>query len=304
MPLPALAELLSLAAPRLEVLDVGAALQGATRYQRLLDLGLCRVTGFELNADHLQRRRSESAAGGGSHIWLGHILGDGESHTFHITRDPAYSSLLCPDPACVDLFTGMNASHESGNWTVVDRQTVQTRRLDDTAECAPPDYAKMSAQGAELAILRNAIRKLEHCVVLECETAFLPLYRSQPLFSDLQRFLQKQGWVLHRFLDLAGRSFRPIRLPDPAQAISQVLWSDAVFVKDFRRPEKFTDDQLLKAAFVLHEVYGSYDLVSLLLNEVDRRGYSDHAVRYRQALAALAARNELPIQFLSVKKRP
>ncbi|MBX3455992.1 FkbM family methyltransferase [Ferrovibrio sp.] len=301
--IPSLAELLSVAPPRVEVLDIGAMPEGEPRYQRLLDLGLCRVTGFEPQPEQLAKLRSESAARGGSHIWLGHVLGDGEPATFHAARYPGCSSLLPPDPATIDLFTGMNASHEGGNFTVKSTETVPTRRLDDLAECPPPDYAKLDIQGAELNVLKHGMEKLANAVVLESEVEFLPLYKNQPLFGDIERFLRKYGWVLHRFLDIAGRPFRPIRLPDPSQAISQILWADAVFVKDFRRLDKLSEDQINKAALVLHEVYGSYDLVSLLLGEIDRRHRSDQAIRYRQALAALAARNELPIQFLSVKNR-
>ena len=301
--IPSLAELLALAPLRVEVLDIGASAEGEPRYQRLLDLKLCRVTGFEPQPKQLAKLRSESAAAGGSHIWLGHVLGDGEKATFHAARYPSCSSLLPPDPASIDIFTGMNASHEGGNFTITGTETVTTRRLDDLAECPPPDFARVSQQGNELNVLRHGLEKLQDAVVLECEVAFLPLYKNQPLFGDIDRALRKAGWVLHRFMDIAGRSFRPIRLPNPSQAISQVLWADAVFVKDFRRLDKLSEDQVNKAALVLHEVYGSYDLVSLLLGEIDRRHRSDLAIRYRQALAALAARNELPIQFLSVKNR-
>ena len=73
-------------------------------------------------------------------------------------------------------------------------------------------------------------------------------------------------------IDIAGRAFRPFRLTHSDDApMSQLLWADAVFVRDFTRLQRFSDDQLLKAATILHKAYRSDDLAFHFLREYDHR---------------------------------
>ena len=41
---------------------------------------------------------------------------------------------------------------------------------------------------------------------------------------------------------------------DPTQPLSQFLWADAVFVKDFAKLGDYSPEQMLKAAAILHEI--------------------------------------------------
>ena len=81
----------------------------------------------------------------------------------------------------------------------------------------------------------GASKAIASAVIIECEVEFVPLYKEQPLFGDIQILLRERGFVLHKFLDIAGRSFRPANGPggNPFTAMSQVLWADAIFVRDF-----------------------------------------------------------------------
>src|SRR5262249_42118987 len=80
----------------------------------------------------------------------------------------------------------------------------------------------------------------------------------------------------------------------------QLLWADAIFVRDFTRLDTYGDESLLKAAVILDLVYGSYDLVALLLNEYDRRMQTGLRQRYLEALG----RRQLRGQFLNVVNYP
>jgi hypothetical protein len=53
-----------------------------------------------------------------------------------------------------------------------------------------------------------------------------------------------------------------------------------VFVRDFTRLDRYADEQLLKAALVLNDVYLSPDLAQRLLAEFDRRRNTDLAARH------------------------
>ena len=112
--------------------------------------------------------------------------------------------------------------------------TVDTTRLDDISPEVEADYVKIDVQGSELQILENATKTLEQVLIIEAEVEFLPIYKDQPLFGDLQIFMRSQGFVLHKLIDVASRCFMPQYFGGNRHAgMSQMLWADAVFVRDF-----------------------------------------------------------------------
>ena len=114
-------------------------------------------------------------------------------------------------------------------------------------------------------------------------------------------YLRDHGLQLHKLIDIAGRSFRPFaRDNNQYAATSQVLWADAIFVRDFTNLEQFSDEELVKASLILHQVYYSYDLVNLLLGEHDRRCNSGLAERYMSTLGEHA---DLPVLFMNLKEQ-
>lgn len=297
MPMP-VREALGLEVPPIEICDVGAMLEGRPRYAELVDQGLARVTGFEPDRAQLARLAAEGDA---DHRYLPYVLGRGGPATFHVARYPGCSSLYEADPAVIDLFSTIGAG-PGGNFTVVAREAVTTTPLDDVAECPPPDLLKIDVQGAELDVLRGASRALARAVVVECEVEFVPVYKGQPLFGALQVFLHERGFLLHKFLDIAGRTLRPLERRDNRFApMSQVLWADAVFVRDFTRLDGYDDAQLVRAAAILHAVYCSYDLACRLLLEYDRRRDTSLAARYTERVFGGA---NLPLLYMTLKLHP
>jgi hypothetical protein len=91
--------------------------------------------------------------------------------------------------------------------------------------------------------------------------------------------------MFHRFLGLAGRTYKPLMLNnDPAAAMSQTLWSDAVYVPDLARLDRLEPNSLLKLAALLHEVYGSIDLCHVVLEVHDRQCATSYAAQYFERL--------------------
>jgi FkbM family methyltransferase len=295
---PTLRQVLNVELPTVAILDVGAMAEGVDRYAPLLAQGLASVTGFEPNPEELHRLRATRP---GTCRYLPHVLGKGGPATFHVTRYPGCSSLYPPDPAVIDLFTSIGTG-EGGNFRVLRTEPVQTTRLDDVPDCPPADYLKLDVQGAELDVLQGGARALAHALVLDVEVEFVPLYKGQPLFGDVQVFLRDHGFVLHKLVDVAGRAFHPLAPGgNPCAPVSQVLWADAVFVRDFTALDRLTPEQLLKAAAVLHDVYWSYDLVHRLLEEYDRRLGTDLVRRYD---ATVLSGRSLPTLYMNLKLDP
>jgi FkbM family methyltransferase len=250
-------------------LDVGAMAigEGEVPWVALARNGCAEVIGFEPIEAACATLNEQATAGKGSIRYLPFALGDGEEHVLHVTNVPMTSSLFPPARETVDLFPALGELMQ-----VVERVHMRTRRLDDLPEVAPVDFLKLDVQGAELLVLDHGRETLRNVSILQCEVEFLELYEGQPLFADVDAFLRSQGFAFLHFSYSMGRPFKPLSVAqDPLRAMSQILWADAIYVKDFRQRSQWSERQLRAGAFVLHEIYQAYDYTSLLLAELDRR---------------------------------
>ena len=268
------------AALTIHIVDVGAnAIDGTPPYTPLLRSGAT-VVGFEPNPEALERLNQMKRE---NETYLPHAIGDGQPHTLHICAAQGMTSLLLPNPAVLSLFHGFP------RWSqVVATRPVDTVRLDDVAEARGADMLKIDIQGGELMAMQHAEELLQSVLVIQTEVEFLPMYVGQPLFTDLDLFLRQRGFVLHRFFPAVSRVITPMLVGNDVYAgMSQLLWADAIFVRDFTRLDTLSDRQLLATAAILHDCYASFDLALHLLTEHDRRIDGSLAGSY---LAGLQAR--------------
>jgi FkbM family methyltransferase len=263
MGLPKATMLLREAAPPIRIVDIGAMSLGREQaHMKLLRAGKASILGFEpveaecakLNAQHPAQR------------YLPYAVGNGDEAELRECNYAMTSSLYEPNTPLLEIFQAL-----AEITTVVKRTKLRTRRLDDIAEASDADYLKMDVQGAELDILRGAQRVLASVLVVHTEVAFVPMYRDQPLFADVDAELRRHGFMFHRFMGIAGRAFKPfIKDNNPGETFSQQLWADAVYVRDLMRPEALTPDQLVKLALIVNECYVSFDLAAYVLRQHDR----------------------------------
>ena len=253
------------ALPPVKVVDIGAnPIDGDPPYAALLRAGRARVVGFEPNRDALDALQQKK---GPSETYLPHAIGDGMRHTLHLTQASGMSSLLEPNADLLGLFHGFS------DWSrVVATEEVETVRLDDVPETAGADLIKIDIQGAELMALSNAPQRLATALVVQAEVEFVPMYKDQPLYGDIERLLRGHGFLLHKFEPLVSRVVKPLLLGGNIRAgFSQVLWTDAIFVRDPTKTDALEDGQLLRTAILLHECYGSIDLALHFLLAHDKR---------------------------------
>lgn len=251
--------------PELEIVDVGAsAIDGPVPYQPLIDAGKAHVVGFEPDPGQFEVLQKL----GHSHAtYLPYALGDGNDAELKICFSPGMTSLLEPDQQVLAHFHGFS---EWGK--VLDRKQIPTRRLDDVQEIQSIDYLKLDVQGSELPIMRAGRKKLSETLVVHTEVNFVPFYKDQPLFAELDQELRSAGFYLHRFTPIVSRVFKPVIINDDVFAgMSQSLWTDAVYVKKFTDFSKMSTVDLLKVTLILHELYNSFDLAALALYHIDQK---------------------------------
>jgi FkbM family methyltransferase len=236
------------------IVDIGAnPMHQDPPYKRMVELGLCTVTGFEpqpLPLSELNRRK------GPRERYLPYAIADGTERTLHLCKSRAMTSLLAPDPKHLALF---NEFPEFGK--VEDEIRVFTRRLDDIVEIEDIDFLKIDIQGAELDAIRSGQRKLEKAVAIQTEVSFVSLYREQPVFGMIDLTLREMGFIPHCLAELKRWSIAPLVFyADKRVSGNQLLEADFVYVRDFSRPKNFNAEQWKHLALIAHHCYGSVDL--------------------------------------------
>jgi FkbM family methyltransferase len=268
--------------PSMTAVDIGAMLlEGQIDpLTRLSELGRLRVIGFEPQPDECKKLNALGRAG---RLYLPYAIANGERRKFYVTNTGMTSSLLRPNLGFAKLFNNLAELMQ-----VVATPDVDTVRLDDVAEIREQgcDLLKVDTQGSEKEILAHAGKILERCLIVQSEVEFVQLYEDQPLFADVDRLLRGHGFMFHRFLGLSGRTYRPLMVnDDPNMPLSQVLWSDAVYVPDVMRLDRLEPEALLKLAALLHEIYRSFDLCHVVLSAHDRQCGTAYSQRYFEFLA-------------------
>ncbi len=294
MPNFSIQEILAEKAPPVTIIDVGAMLEGKNRFDGLLEKGLARVIGFEPDPTEYQKLKPREDE---RHAFLPYFVGNGKSATFHRCRYNGCSSLYRPNRKLLDLFTSLG-DPANGFFEVLSTSEVMTVRLDDIEEAKKCDFLKVDVQGAELDVLKGASRTLGHAAVVELEVEFVPLYEDQPLFAEIDSHMRSHGFLLHKFADIAGRAMQPFTLDqNPFKPLSQVLWANAVYIKDFTRFDQLSSDMLLKTAVVLHEVYASIDMAAFALKAYDA-GQGTHL--NEDYMAKISATAHVEYSFLNI----
>ena len=265
------------------IVDIGAnPIDGDPPYRAMLAAGLCEVTGFEPQESAFQKLEGKR---GPRERYLRHALADGTERVLHVCELEGMSSLLVPDPAHLALF---NLFPTWG--TVKERIPVKTRKLDDIAEIAELDFLKMDIQGAELEVLAHGHGKLKRTVVIQTEVSFVPLYKDQPSFGDMDLALRKLGFLPHSVTGTKIWPIAPMVVGDaPNRGLRQLLETDMVYVRDFSNPDMMSAEQWKHLALVAHHCYGSYDLALKAILALMQLG-AVPADANRRYLASLPAR--------------
>jgi FkbM family methyltransferase len=284
---------------RIQVMDIGAACINETPvYRTLLDASLAHLNAFEGDARQIEKIR---ATFGDKATIYPDFLGDGAEHKLHLAGPATgMTSLLEPDPAMLRFFNGFE-----GLGTIRGTETVRTRRLDEVEGLPAIDFIKMDIQGSELNVLQNGECVLQACLALQLEVSFMPLYRNQPVFGEVDLWLRAHGFAPHCFVDVKKWSIAPTKRDgDYRKPFNQLLEADIVYVRNPLDLTPLGDDQLRKLALIAHYCFISYDLCVHAMRELIRRGSlaADVPQRYLDLMNRQKA--TLPVQSWSMPLRP
>lgn len=286
-------EILEIKAPDLWVVDVGAAFldKGDDPYHALSAFPHVKIIGFEPNIAACMQR---TAKAGPNHTYLPYFIGDGGRHCFYECANPLTSSLYEPNHPLLAKLQRMDLP-------VVGTTEVDTSRLDDVSEIGGCDYLKLDIQGAELMAINGAERLLKDALVVHAEVEFVPLYKDQPLFGDVDKRLRELGFMLHKFQGILSRKFKPMVVESEEISPSgQILFAEgAVYVRNFMEFDTLPVEKLINLSSILHFLYGSFDMSAIALGSADKQAGTTWRSRY---LERLMHRTERKIDAKGVEK--
>jgi FkbM family methyltransferase len=247
----------------LHVVDIGANPIGGDRpYRNLLASGLCRLTGFDPQAETLSALQ---AAKTDNQTFLPWALGDGKPHTLHICDYSGWSSFLRPSEQALASFPFYRQ-----NARIVRTETVATRRLDDIKSLRPVDFLKIDVQGAEQMIFEHAPLTLDGVAAVQTEVSFVALYEQQPVFGNIDLLLRKHGLLPCSLLGTQPHS-RSLINGHHVGGAKQLLEADILYLRDYTRPEALSVDQIKQLALLLTGL-GFYDLALYMFELLQGRG--------------------------------
>jgi FkbM family methyltransferase len=218
--------------------------------------------------------------------------------TLYHCQSPARSSLYHPNYEMISEIYGGLGAYEVERVDEIDVTTLDV--LQGQGALPAPNFIKLDTQGCELDILKGATTALEGpLLALETEVEFLPLYRGQPLFADVDSFLRGKGFELvgfktlyskldARFIERGMQGYASSleflrawtsRLIGPLgmlKAESQVVYGDAIYV---RRSSSFLSQAskelaptAVTKAVVVSSVLKLYEYAFETLAEAQKRG--------------------------------
>lgn len=117
----------------------------------------------------------------------------------NVTKKPTVSSFYEPNMELIKKCQPKNGDR----YNVINNIDVEVKRMDSIFD---NDFQihklVLDTQGSELNILKGAGDLLNNVETIECEVEFVEVYKNQPLYEDVNKYLKKYGFKLSHFRTL------------------------------------------------------------------------------------------------------
>lgn len=195
--------------------------------------GLINLVGFDPNQEECERQNKLPSPYKHSKFLPYAVHGKDGVETLYKTRSIYCYSLLKPNKEWLDRF----AFHEL--FDVQGEEPIPVRAIHKIEELNgfSPDVIKIDVQGLELPILSDAGQLLESAFYVETETGFTENYVGETTFSQLDGFMQANGFLMFD-INVNHRISRNNKFKESPTGMEQILWAEAVWLKDYIGLEK------------------------------------------------------------------
>ena len=259
----------------IKVCDIGASPVDKTDFiEELINNTNSVLIGFEPNYEEFQKLNQSDP----KKKYYNFGIGDGSEKILNICKAAGMSSFLEPDLEYLNNFHGFD------QWSQIIKQVkVKTKKLNDIDENI--DFLKIDIQGYESEVIKNGIKKIKDCLVVQIETSPTPLYKNEETFSSVILQLEKLGFCLHMFNNINTKSFKPTLISNnPRVGLHHLFQLDCVFIKKLNLLDKLNLEQLKKMALILFYSFGSYDLVDYIISKISKLEKNEIIIEYRNLM--------------------
>ena len=197
--------------------------------------------------------------------WSKYALCNHDGKTkINISRRANASSTIKPNIECLKHFPLDNWSELSEIVEEVEVPCTRLKTFLQENKIDNIDLLKLDTQGNELDIIKSLDERIKNVSVIKTEVEMLPLYKDQPLYHDVSKYLYLNGFELVDFeiMEPCKRFHARADLPPSSY---RLVWSDAIFVRD---PYNFKDPRALQKAMILGSL-GYSDLSIYIIKNID-----------------------------------
>ena len=262
----------------IKVCDIGASPVDKTDFiEELINNTDSVLIGFEPNYEEFQKLNQSDP----KKKYYNFGIGDGSEKILNICKAAGMSSFLEPDLEYLNNFHGFD------QWSQIIKQVkVKTKKLNDIDENI--DFLKIDIQGYESEVIKNGIKKIKDCLVVQIETSPTPLYKNEETFSSVILQLEKLGFCLHMFNNINTKSFKPTLISNnPRVGLHHLFQLDCVLVKNLNVIESYNLEELKKLILIMFHSFKSYDLVDYLIRILDRKTNEKNIEQFRSILSKI-----------------
>ena len=186
---------------------------------------------------------------------------------FNICKKQEVSSIYTPNQNLLNRYEDSQRFHIERTVSLKADSLDNLLRKEDINEI---DFIKIDTQGSELDILKGATNFYENLIGLEVEVEFIELYHKQPLFSEVNSFIESKGFSL---IDLK-RYFWKRKSKNYSNRKGQLVFADALY---FKEPENLITISNINEKKIIRSLhtylaYGYDDLARTLLELSEKDG--------------------------------
>lgn len=196
------------------------------------------------------------------------LAGTDGTKSLNLYQHRGCSSLL-------DVNYGLADAFFRGDYYKLDKTVqIQTTSLDKAAELynfKNTSFLKIDIQGMELEVLKSGPNFLNNLMAIRIEVSFVPIYKNQPLFTDICAFLNDKGFQIIDFIELHNwrrttKTKFPILEKKPLPySKGELVHGDIILFRDISHIDNMNNiDNWIKLSLIAL-AYGYIDYASQIL---------------------------------------
>jgi FkbM family methyltransferase len=148
--------------------------------------------------------------------------------SLNLTNSRGCSSIYLPNYQFLDRFP------DSKRFSVEEKCPIETTTLDklhENKKIENIDFIKLDTQGSELEILKGGSKFLNNSIIgLQVEVEFKTMYESQPLFSDVDKYIRDEFRL--ELFDIRKTYWKYNEGKGIGQKKGQLIFGDALYLRD------------------------------------------------------------------------